>query len=189
MNEGRLEESLEETRRAEELDPLSPVLASNMAFSYARLGNDAEAQKRIRKLTELDTAHQFVDFALALMSEIKGDFEAAATHAEEALKRYPTNMGYAAALGFYYGMLGKRDKAAEMLEKINGSPDGKFAKPFYLSLVHAGLRELDEMFRCLDLAFEERSILFLGLRYGGLDERIRQDPRYVSLFERANLRP
>ena len=76
-----------------------------------------------------------------------------------------------------------------MLEKINGFPTGTFGKPFWRAMIRAGLGDRDEMFRDLDLAFEERSILFRALRYTHFDPAIREDPRYVSLFERANLRP
>ena len=89
LETGRLEESLEETRRAEELDPLSPAVASNMAFAYALLGDEAESENRIRKLKELDPANNFLDFALALVAAAKDDFGKAVSHMEDALKAHP----------------------------------------------------------------------------------------------------
>jgi hypothetical protein len=56
-------------------------------------------------------------------------------------------------------------------------------------MVYAGMGDKDELFAQLDLAFEERSIPFRALRYAKFDPSIREDPRYVSLFQRANLRP
>jgi TolB-like protein/class 3 adenylate cyclase/Tfp pilus assembly protein PilF len=186
---GKLDDGYEETRRGEELDPLSVALASNMAYAYSRLGDEAALQKQLKKLNELDTANQFIDFTMGLVSEYRGDFEAAAAHLEEALRRHPTNNGYASVLGFYSGRLGKQDKAKDILEKLKGLPDDVNGKPFWIAFVYAGLGERDEMFRQLDLAFEERSILFRALRYSRLDQSIREDPRYVALFRRANLNP
>ncbi|MFI5404394.1 MAG: tetratricopeptide repeat protein, partial [Candidatus Gagatemarchaeaceae archaeon] len=184
---GRLTDAVEETRRAQELDPLSPTLAVNMAWGYAVMGDGAEAQKWVQRLKEVDSVRQFFDTTLALVLEQSGDFEGAAAHMEDAMKLHPTISGYASSLGFYYAMLGKRKEAAVMLERLNALSNDKFGKPFDIAMVHAGLGEKDEMFRYLELAFAERSILFRALRYARFDPSIREDPRYVSLFQRANL--
>jgi hypothetical protein len=90
---------------------------------------------------------------------------------------------------FGFGRLGRRDKALVMLKLIDGLPAGTFGKPFYLAMIYAGLGEKDEMFRYFDHAFEERSLGFRVLRYSRFDPSIREDPRYVALFQRANLAP
>ncbi|MDA4129795.1 MAG: tetratricopeptide repeat protein [Thaumarchaeota archaeon] len=189
METGNVEKSIEETRIAAELDPLSAALASNMAYNYAKIGDEGESQKWIQKLKELDTTNQFFDFIMALISEAKGDFDAAAAYADEALRRHPSNNGYMSELGFYNALLGRREKVEEILQKLNELPDDTYGKPFNLAIVHAGLGDKDEMFRYLDQAFNERSILFRVLRYAHFDPSIREDPRYASLFQRANLRP
>lgn len=186
---GRYEESLEVTRRAVELDPLSPSLTSNMAYGYAELGDQAEAQRWLGRLEEVDSNGLFIDLAKAIISESRGDLEEAIKHAEEAVKRHPKDNGYLSSLGFYYAKAGRREKAVEILVKLNEPPDGTFGKPFDLAMVYAGLGERDEMFRYLDLALEERSIQFRALRYTKFGPHIRDDPRYLSLLERANLSP
>jgi len=189
MEEGRLRESIEEMGRAEELDPLSSALASNMAFNYALMGDEVGIQTRIKKLKELDTGEQRIHWVLGLLSEQKGDFEEAAIHMEEAIRKNPGAIGFVYALGFYYGRAGKREKATEIVQKLSGLPDGTFGKSLSMAMVHAGLGEKDEMFRYLDMAFEDRSLVFRALRWANFDPTIRKDPRYDSLFKRANLRP
>ena len=189
METGRISESIQETRLAVELDPLSPVLASNMAWGHAARGEMAEAEKWMQRLKELDAANQFYDFILALVMEQSGDFEGAAKYTEEALRKHPTNSGYVWALAYFYGLLGKRSEALKMLEKYSAVPDGTFEKPFGLAMIHAGLGEKDEMFSYLEAAYSEHSILFRVLRYGGFDPSTREDPRYALLFERAKLNP
>jgi adenylate cyclase len=186
---GRLGEALEETRRAEELDPLSPAIATNMAYGHALLGDEVETQKRVRKLEELDPTRKFVEGAMALLAMQKGDFEAAVVHQEKAVEKDPDNAVQTSWLGFDYAKAGRRDEAVAILEKIRGLPDGTFGKPFYLAIIHGGLGEIDEMFSCLDRAFDERSVAFRVLRFFQFDPKIRDDSRYVALFQRARLAP
>lgn len=189
METGRIADAIQETRMADELDPLSPVLAVNMAWGNAARGETAEAEKWMQRLKELDSANQFYDFTLALVLEQSRDFEGAARNTEEALRKHPTNSGYVWALGYYHGLLGRHSEAVKMLEKYNALPDGTYEKPFGLAMIHAGLGEKDEMFRFLDAAYGEHSILFRVLRYAGFDPSVREDPRYARLFERAKLSP
>jgi tetratricopeptide (TPR) repeat protein len=160
-----------------------------MAWGHAARGETAESEKWMQRLKELDSANQFYDFTLALVLEQRRDFEGAVRYTEEALRKHPTNSGYVWALGYYYGLLGKRSEAIKMLEKYNAVPDGTFEKPFGLAMIHAGLGEKDETFRFLEAAFNEHSIFFRVLRYAGFDPSVREDPRYARLFERAKLRP
>jgi adenylate cyclase len=186
---GRPEEALEETRQAEELDPLSPVLALNMAAICAFLGDQAGAQKQIQKLKALDTTEQFLDSTMAWVAECRGDFEEAVSHMERAVKKNPANAQYLSSLGFYSTMAGRRDRATEILRELDRLPEDTFGKPFHLAMVYAGLGERDEMFSCLTRAFDERSLLFRVLRFSRFDPSIRKDPRYVALFQRAGLVP
>ena len=147
MELGREKESLEEMRIAAELDPLSAGLASNMAYDCFINGKAEESQTWLKKVDELDTPRRFFDFIQALLAEQKEDFEGAALHAEEALRRYPSNSGFLSMLGFYYARLGRREKAEEILQKLARLPDAISGKQFDLALVYSGLGDKDEMFR------------------------------------------
>ncbi|HEY6283096.1 MAG TPA: tetratricopeptide repeat protein, partial [Nitrososphaerales archaeon] len=189
METGRIADAIKETRLADELDPLSPVLAVNMAWGHAARSEITEADNWMQRLRELDSANQFYDFTLALVLEQRRDFEGAARNTEEALTKHPTDSSYVWALAFYYGLIGNSSGVAKMRDKYNLVPDGTYGKPFGLAMIHAGLGEKDEMYRYLESAYEEHSILFRVLRYGKFDTSIRDDPRYARLFERAKLRP
>jgi len=189
LDSGEVQKGLEETRRAEELDPLSPVLALNLAAALAFVGDEAAAQRQIEKLKALDSTGQFIDSTMAWVAEYKGDLEQAASHMSDAVKKNPGNMQYLAALGFYYAITGRRDEAAEILRSLQGLPEGTFGKPFHMGVVYSGLEDRDQMFACLVKAFDEHSLIFRGLRYSHFNPSIREDPRYAALFRRAGLNP
>jgi adenylate cyclase len=187
LETGKVQDAMVETLRAEELDPLSVVLAFNMAILYAYVHDEDKTQKAVRKLRLLDPTDYYLNNALAWVSQDKGDLEGARVEMERAVSRNPEDPEYVWSLGFYSARLGLIDKAMDMLKVIDRLPDGTFGKPFYKGMIYAGLGDRDEMFRYFDLAFEERSLGFRFLRYSSLDPAIRKDPRYAALFQRANL--
>jgi adenylate cyclase len=189
LESGKIDEAIEQALVAEELDPLSPIIAFNTTVLYAFLGDEAEAQKRFSRLKELDTAERIVDATLAWMSEQKGDYGAAAAHMEVAAKKNPKDLGNLSTLGFYYAMAGRKAEAEKILGQLSSSPEGTFGKPMYMATVYAGLNDRDGMFGCLDKAFEERSLAFRTLRYARFDPGIRKDERYLAIFQRASLTP
>jgi TolB-like protein/lipoprotein NlpI len=186
---GELDKAIEETRLAQELDPLSPPLASNLAFTYAVAGNHALADEQMRKLKALDASSRLTDYSMALLAELRGEFKAAADHTEEAIRRFPERLWYNASLGYFLGRAGENERATELLNKIKSLPDETAEKPAMLGLVYSGLGKWDEMFEQYNLAFENRSLGFRVLRYTTVNPLIKDDPRYAALFRRANLRP
>ena len=184
---GREVEAHRETELAQELDPLSPALAMNMAYEMSRLGRAADAQVQLGKLRELQ-ASDFYDFAIASMANDRKDYATSVAHMEEVAKRNPKDMGYLSTLGYYYAKAGMLDKANEVRKSIEEQPDGTFGKPFQLGQIYWGLGQWDEMFRQFELAVDEKSMLFRVVRYL-TDDEFKKDPRYPKLFERVGLRP
>jgi adenylate cyclase len=186
---GELSKSNEETKLAQELDPLSAPLASNLAFGSAVEGDHSMEDEQIRKLKALDTSNMFTEYLLALLAELHGDYKAAAHHTEESIKERPDRIWYNASLGYFLGRAGEVGRANEVLNKLKSLPEGTPEKPSMLGLVYSGLGMWDEMFEQYDLAFKNRSLAFRVLRYTSVNPLIRDDPRYAELFRRANLRP
>jgi hypothetical protein len=56
-----------------------------------------------------------------------------------------------------------------------------------LAALHAGLGDVDEAFRWLDIAVEERATGLMFLRVHPRLDRIRPDPRYKALVRRLGL--
>ena len=189
LDMGEIEKGIEETRKAEELDPLSPLLAVNLAVACAFTGDEAGTRRQIEKLKALDATGQWVDTAMAWVAERKGDFQAAASHMEEAVKKNPGNAQYLAALGFYMAMTDRKDEAQEILRQLERSPDGTFGKQSGMAAIYGGLGDRDRMFGCLEQAFQERSLVFRSLRFQRFDPSVRDDPRFAALFHRAGIAP
>ena len=77
-----------------------------------------------------------------------------------------------AARGFTYGMAGMTREAQAVLQEMEALSKHRFVTSYGVALVHAGLGQIDQAFRWLDRAFDERSHWLVWLRL---------DPRWKSL--------
>ncbi len=189
MDMGRVGEGVEEILRAEDLDPLSAPIAYNSAISLSYLGDDAGCEARVKKLLELDPSGMYVDAAVGWVLGMKGDFREGAKRLESAVEKNPRRLDYLAQLGVYYGRLGERDKALKVLGDLADEPGEFYGKPFHLAFAYAAVGDADQVFACLDRAFNERSLEFRSLRFCPVDPDLRKDARYVEVFRRAGLDP
>jgi hypothetical protein len=56
-----------------------------------------------------------------------------------------------------------------------------------IAIAHLGLDQLDDTFRWLDKAFEERSFWLISLNVEPKFDSVRQDPRFVAMHRRLGL--
>ena len=90
-------------------------------------------------------------------------------------------------LAYIDAVTGKRDEALKIIEKLKEIPESARTKGNLIAFVYAGLDDLDECFRWLDYALENRE-LFLGFfRACPLLENVSRNPRFSELLRKANL--
>jgi len=89
-----------------------------------------------------------------------------------------------AARGFTYGKAGKTKDAEEVLQEMEALSKQRFVTAYGVALVHAGLGHVDQAFRWLDRAFDERSHWLVWLRLDPRWKRLHSDPRFGALISR-----
>lgn len=186
---GRVEASLAETLRAEELEPLSPVIAFNLVSVLSFTKRRAESEERVRKLKELEPDGEYFTLAQGWTALWDSDFRAAVDHFREAVSRSPEDLRSASYLAVLYGRAGMKEDAARALKRMEALPDGTFGKPMHVGFALASLGRLDEAFENFNRAIEERSMDFRPLRYLPMDPKFKSDARYAGLFQRVGLSP
>ncbi len=62
-----------------------------------------------------------------------------------------------------------------------------FDDPYWIAAVYAELHELEETFRWLEKAYEDRSTQIIFLKAEPKFDPVRSDPRYAKLLERMRL--
>ena len=184
---GRLEEAHEAFRQARGLDPLSLIInaASGWAMYHGRRHDDAEAL--LRGAVELDSdfflAHLWLSWTLTQMRR----FDEATAEAERARALSDDAPIALSALGQAYALSEARDKAATVLEQIQGEAGERYVSPYYVAAVHAALDDRTAALEWLERAFEQRSHSLVFLNVDPVMEPLRGQPEFTALVERVGL--
>jgi len=182
---GRDEESAAESRKAAELDPLSPQVLVDAAVLQLFRKDLTTAGELMRRAIELDPTYFFPVMIEGWARLEVGEFEEAIPFLLKA-RTLGAPPFLTAFLSYAYGAAGDRAKATAELEALKEmSPDGVVA-PFNLALVYLGLgdhgRAIDELERAL--AADSQSLGWLGR--DAIFDPLRSEPRFVALLKRLN---
>ena len=173
-----------EVQTAHRLDPLSLAINTDIGFHHYYNGRYAEAVSQLQSVLAMKSdfllAHLWL--ARALLEQGKFDAALAQTALAEAKARDWSVL--VAARGFTYGRAGKSSEARAVLEEMEALSKQRFVTSYGVALVHAGLGQIDEAFRWLDRAFDERSHWLVWLRLDPRWKRLHDDPRFAMLVSK-----
>ncbi len=181
---GRMDEGLIELKRAQELDPLSLVINSHLAWLHYLSFDYESAIKQCKKVLEMDPNFAHVHAVLGRVYVQKSSFDLAIEEFQKAIDLSGSSRLYLAELGHTYALAGKADEAYKVLEELRKLSNEKYIDAFYMAMVYVGLGETDKAFNWLEKAFEDRAH---GLTYLKIDprfNRIRSDSRYKALLKK-----
>jgi DNA-binding winged helix-turn-helix (wHTH) protein/TolB-like protein/Flp pilus assembly protein TadD len=178
---GRPEEALRESKRAQEIDPLSPWTNSGFISFLARRYDEGIAESQ--KALELDPQFAAAHMVIGLSYVQKKNYEQAIAELQKA----QDNPDSRALLGYAYGVAGKRNEARQVLEELQQVAKEKYVSPFPVAATYVGLGETDKAFEMLEKAYVERSWAMGMLKVNPIFDPIRSDQRYVELLRRMNL--
>jgi Tfp pilus assembly protein PilF len=178
---GRPGEALRESKRAQEIDPLSPWTNSGFISFLARRYDEGIAESK--KALELDPQFAAAHMIIGLSYVQKKNYEQAIAELQKA----QDNPDSRALLGYAYGVAGKRNEARHVLEELQQVAKEKYVSPFPVAATYVGLGETDKAFEMLEKAYVERSWAMGMLKVNPIFDPIRSDRRYVELLRRLNL--
>jgi tetratricopeptide (TPR) repeat protein len=117
---------------------------------------------------------------------------------EEAIKEMQKETTYRHAyvystIGVIYNLMGNKDKALQILDELTeqSQKEGLLHKEqvsFYgIARLHFSLEEDDLGFDWLNKAYEARDVDMYYMKVDFLMDRVRSDPRFISLLKKMNL--
>ncbi len=181
---GRLEEALAENRRALQLDPLSPIVHVCYEGVIWFLREWDRCIDQCRSALEINPDSSILHWMLANALQTNGSHDEAIRERQRAVDDAPGSVMFLAELGSSYAAAGMKSEALRILDQLHELRGHKYVMPYWMALIHTGLRDRDEAFRWLDTALEERSAT---LAYVSVDPRwdyLRPDPRFQELLDR-----
>lgn len=186
MAMGRFDESIEEGKRAEELDPLSPVISMDVGSNLTRARRLDEAIAQLNRTLTLDPNFYAARYALGTAYHAKGQFAEAIAEYRKALTL--TDDPWAKALlARSLAKSGQRDEAFKLLGELQSESARRYVPSSGLAVAFAALGEKDKAFVWLDKDVTERSPRPPLFSVNPVFDDLRDDPRFQDLLHRIEL--
>jgi tetratricopeptide (TPR) repeat protein len=185
--QGRVEEAGHEIQRAQELDPLSLAIATDFGLlSYYQRDYEAAVQ-HLRAALAMDPNFGQAYLALGLAYLSSGQLQKAIEVFEGVSRLAQDSPPALAALGYAYGVAGKRDGALTELNRLKGISTKRFVPSYYIAGIYLGLGDRDLAFEWLGRACAERCSLLGTLKVDPVFDPLRADPRFAALLRCVHL--
>jgi TolB-like protein/DNA-binding winged helix-turn-helix (wHTH) protein/Flp pilus assembly protein TadD len=184
---GKKQETIEHMERSMKLDPLSPIIATDLGWAYFLAGQTDRAIAQYFKARELDVMFCPVLERLARAYVKKGVYQEA-LNLNKVNAEFPTDI--AAAMQRGYQQAGYRGALqAELEVALKKKESGQPVTAYDLAFVFAELGDENRALEQLEEAYRER---YPGLTYMNVDppfETLRSNARFQSLERRVGLMP
>jgi adenylate cyclase len=184
VRQGRLDEALEESLKARELDPLSPIIARAFAIPYYFKRDYARALELLRQANELGpalttTSEIGIYIQNKLFDEALAELEKAQrTRKNDSILTYDTGMIYAAQ--------GKRAEALGIIKELEEISGPNLSQAHWIAKIYATLNEKEQALSWLERGLATGAI---GSFYKDdpVWDPIRSDPRFPDLLRRMGI--
>lgn len=184
----RRQEALAHGQRAQELDPLSLVITTDLGFVHYFARRFEEAVAQHRRALELDPEFPYARFALSLAYLELGRHEEAVVEARRAVELTAgANTAMQAALGHALARSGQEREARRILKELAAQSRREPVPASRPALIHAALGETDAALACLARACDERSRFILFLAVWPVFDPLRPEPAFQALLQRVGL--
>ncbi|HUS09213.1 MAG TPA: FlgO family outer membrane protein, partial [Pyrinomonadaceae bacterium] len=182
--QGRFDESLEELLKARELDPLSSIIARQVATPYYFKRDYARALELVQQANELGPAFTTA-FEIGVYIQNR-KFDEALAELDRAKRNRPNDPILIYDTGMIYAAQGKRAEALQIIKELEAMSGPNLAQAHLIAKICATLNEKEQAFTWLERGLETGAI---GPFYKDdpVWDPIRGDPRFADLLRRMGI--
>jgi serine/threonine-protein kinase len=180
---GRFDDSIVEAKRAETLDPASPIIVSGTAWMYHLARRFEEEVQSARAALALDPNFLMAYYRLGEGLLHLGRASEAVAALEKARLLSDSGPDMIATVAYAYGRVGREREARDSLRRLLKLRESKtrYVSSYALALVQTGLADRDEAFAWLRRARNERA---WGMAFANVEadlDPLRLDPRFAAV--------
>ena len=181
---GRTSDSVEELKRAQELDPLSLVFPSALASNFYFERDYDRVIEHSRRTLEADPNFVLAYLNLGRAYSQKRMHRQAIAELKKAHELSPDSAAIKMALGHAYGVAGKKAEAMAILDRLRRLAKQRYVPAFHFAALYSGLGDVEHSFKWLAKARDERCDYFVYLEREPAADPLRPDPRFHALVPR-----
>jgi TolB-like protein/Tfp pilus assembly protein PilF len=185
-NMGRSEEGLRETKKAQELDPLSLIINTSLGWQLYLARQNDQAVEQLRKVLDIDAkfapARRMLEEVYAQMGKQK---EAVAER-EKALS-LSGGPELAASIEEDFTKSGYKGVLQSWLDGLTEMSKHEYVSSYSIAEAYVRMGEKEKAFDWLEKAYEEHDSGLVSLAVEPMFDRARSDPRYRDIVRRMKL--
>lgn len=181
---GRLEEALNAMRIAQEIDPVSSIVARDMAVMQFYRRDMEAALEQCDHTIELNPYFAPAYWTLGCIQEQRGDFDEAVAAFQRAVHLSPRTPRMVGALGRTFALSGRPEQALVMLRELETLATERYVSPVDLAWVQLALGDSDAGFGSLTNAIADRSFELLSMKVDPRFDPWRNEARFQQLLEK-----
>lgn len=184
---GRDQESVGMIEKAREADPMSLIIATNVAEASYFQGDYTQAINKFNAVLEIDSTFSI---ALDRMGETyrkQGMLGKALVYYQKAVKYSSGAAQYVADLANCVARMGRTDEANVLLKDLLDRYEHRKTAAWNVAIVYAGLGEKQKALDWLERDVTDHSGFFVYLRSEEAFDGIRSDPRFLQIMKKIGL--
>jgi DNA-binding winged helix-turn-helix (wHTH) protein/TolB-like protein/lipoprotein NlpI len=185
---GKSNESLAEITKAQELDPLSLIIATDIAAYYYTTRQFDKSIEQCLKVIKMDENFFFGYVFLWISYEQKGMFEESAKTLLKLDSLYlPPELVQQNQAAYQKG--GWKDLWQTKYNQTIQPPTNQYFNDYQRAIAAYRIDEIDAAFQWLQKSGEAKNRWFVNLKYDPEWDKVRDDKRFNELVRKANLVP
>jgi len=184
---GQFESALEEIRKARQLDPLSPIIHTQVGSVLYIARQYSDALDHFREGLGLEAEFPLAHFILGYTLEALGAYDEAVIEYERSQTGLGNRAEFIACIGRINALTGNRRQALRAISDLNQLSRLHYVQPSLIALIYTSLGDKESAFQWLEKAFTERDEDLCLLKVDPRLESLRGDQRYRSLLSRIGV--
>jgi len=178
-------EALAQVEKAENLDPLSLIISSDLAEELLIAHRYDEAAKQTQKTINMDHFFAPAHYVMGATFVQKHRYDEAIAELQKATQLSEGSTAFNANLAYAYAVSGRRNEALKILTDLKNQSQHGFSNAPEIALVYVGMNDKDQAMTWLNKAFDERFSPWVLMRPAF--DPLRSDPRFQDLMHRIGL--
>jgi len=181
----RNSEALAESRKAESLDPLSPIIGADLADALCVAHLYDESVQQSRKTLEMHPYFAVAHYELGQAFAQKHMYNEAIAALRRAIELSGDNTAFDSQLAYAYAISGRTQEAIEIVKDLEVRPGRSSSTDPHLALIYVGLGDHDQAMMWLNKAYQARFNPSILMRPAF--DPLRSDARFQDLLRRIGL--
>jgi len=180
----RFDEAVAQIARAKALDPLSPIINTEVGYPMFFARQYDRAIGEYRRAIELDPGFYRAHWLLGQAYEQKRMFPEAIASLEKAVELSGGNPVMQAALAHAWASAGQTARAKDMLDRLTRLSSTQYFSPYFIAEIHIALGNREQALDWLEKAYDARDYFFRWLAIDPRLDPVRSTPRFQALIYR-----